>query len=1091
MDPAKKKVVVIGAGVGGVAVAARLAQAGVNVSLYEKNNFLGGKCSSINRNGYRFDRGPSIMLMTEIFEETFQHLGTSMDDMNIELLKCEPNCITWLHDGESFTTSTDLAKMKNQIEKFEGNSGFHRFLDFLQEAQRHYEKSLIHVLKKDFPRLLSLLRPAFLPYVFQLHPFQNVWGRASHFFKSHSIRQVFTAATMYLGMSPLDTPGTYTLLQYSELAGGVWYPRGGFYRIVEALVNIGLRLGADYHLSVPVERVNISEGKVQGISLASSEVAADAVIINADLSYAYKELLPSLTPQAGKNKQLSCSSISFYWSLSKKVLQLETHNMFLDKSYGQNFYTPGLQMHGTIRPSFYIHVPSRIDPSAAPPGKDALIVLVLVENLGDTNPSDRQAKQDMEKLVNEVRNYVISTIEKRTGAVGVQGFIEDEIINTPFTWQDTFNSEKGAIFGIDHSFFNILAFRPKIKHDRLQGVYFVGASTHPGAGVPASLAGARLTAERVLEDLHISVPWNIATFKYLLFVSHLIWTIPPAVLMTAAYWPFLIKVELYKITTLIAIAVLFTIPWDSYLIRNRIWTYPTDAVVGLTLLDIPLEEVFFFVIQTYCTSLLYVILTKHLVLPVYLLPRASSAKKLGSLLLFPGIAVGALCSVLETKVTYLGLIIAWSLPVIALQWVLCSDFLLNMPKRPIAISIILPTLYLWIVDFFALQRGTWVIEQETKIGIQFFGFLELEEGIFFFVSNIMVVLGLVTVDHALAIAEYDAMISEPDEKNPRSFSRIAWSYLTTQRSFDIRFLEGLGTAIDKLAQKSQSMYLGSAMFQGRLRTDLILLYSFCRVIDDLVDEAPNQEAARASIQEASSLLHWHFSVKHPKKPLYDYLETEETKLADSPLLSSIVLLPASRLTLSPILELLSGFEMDLQFPVSSPISTEKDLELYAHRVAGTVAASLLELVFCNYELEVDHRIINAGQLTGQALQFVNIARDIKRDAAIDRVYIPTSWLAEEGMGPSDVLANPDDSRLARLEERMLRKAYSVYDKSVGASNELPIQARRPVRTTIESYMMIGEMVRRRRRAGVIANGKLKVPLWRRLRLAWWEMAVGR
>lgn len=268
----------------------------------------------------------------------------------------------------------------------------------------------------------------------------------------------------------------------------------------------------------------------------------------------------------------------------------------------------------------------------------------------------------------------------------------------------------------------------------------------------------------------------------------------------------------------------------------------------------------------------------------------------------------------------------------------------------------------------------------------------------------------------------------------------------------------------------------------------------------MVDEAPDRETAQANIKEASQVLHWRFSTKRPTKPLYDYLEVEnspEQTSSLSPLLSSIALLPVSRLTLKPLLELLSGFEMDLEFSAEKrefPIATDSDLQLYAHRVAGTVASSLLELVFSHYGMDQtkydraeQERIILSGQRMGQALQYVNIARDIARDAAISRVYIPSSWLAEQGISPSDVLASPHDDKLAIFEDRMLRKANDAYEQSVRAIDELPKEARGPIKTTIESYMMIGEMVLRRRRAGIKAEGKLKVPLWRRLRLAWWEM----
>lgn len=195
------------------------------------------------------------MLMPEIFEETFQHLGTSMSSEDVQLLKCEPNCKVWFEDGEAFETSTDIAHMKREIEKIEGPSAFERYIGFLEECQQHYQQSVIHVLRKDFPRFLSLLRPAFLPYLFELHPFQTVWQRVSRFFRSHKLHQVFSLSSMYLGMSPFEIPGTYTLLQYAELVGGIWYPRGGFHQVstclhllrIELRFKGGCKIGSDWH----------------------------------------------------------------------------------------------------------------------------------------------------------------------------------------------------------------------------------------------------------------------------------------------------------------------------------------------------------------------------------------------------------------------------------------------------------------------------------------------------------------------------------------------------------------------------------------------------------------------------------------------------------------------------------------------------------------------------------------------------------------------------------------------------------------------------------------------------------------------------
>lgn len=275
-----------------------------------------------------------------------------------------------------------------------------------------------------------------------------------------------------------------------------------------------MRLGVEYHMSLPVEEVTVSsDGKASGVLLGGNRfVEADAVVINADLLYAHRKLLPanlSGRVALGRSKDVSCSSVSFYWSLSNKVPQLETHNIFVEDSFGQLSTQIHMKRQDVLKPSFYVHVPSRIDPSAAPAGKDAVIVLVLVENLGDSDPINGPSERiGITELVASARKHVISSIEKRTGTFGFNNLIDHEIINTPLAWQETFNSERGGLFGLDHSFFNILSFRPKIKPDNLDGVYFVGASTHPGAGVPTCLAGARLTAQRVLSDLEVPIPWE-------------------------------------------------------------------------------------------------------------------------------------------------------------------------------------------------------------------------------------------------------------------------------------------------------------------------------------------------------------------------------------------------------------------------------------------------------------------------------------------------------------------------------------------------------------------------------------------------------
>lgn len=463
----------------------------------------------------RFDQGPSLLLLPKLFQELFHDLDTSLEAENVHLKKCEPNYNLWFSDGASFELSTDVSRMKTEVEKWEGTDGFERYLGFLQEAHRHYELSVTHVLKKNFTSLFSMARPSFLRHLLALHPFESIYSRASRYFWTERLRRVFTFGSMYMGMSPFDAPGTYSLLQYTELAEGIWYPKGGFHRVIQALVDVGERLGVEYRLNTPVVRIDLdpSASRAGGVTLESGEqLKSDVVVINADLVYAYNNLLPP-SPRAERlqKRAASCSSISFYWAMDRVVPELKVHNIFLADDYRESF--DDIFKHQLIptQPSFYVNVPSRIDETAAPDGKDGIVVLVPVGHLLDDKEGkglDPQSKQDWEAMVSKARSTVFATIEARTGARGLREAVVKELVNTPQSWKDTFNLDKGAILGLSHSFFNVLSFRPSTKHPSIDRLHFVGASTHPGTGVPICLAGSKVTSEQILDAFKMQAPWG-------------------------------------------------------------------------------------------------------------------------------------------------------------------------------------------------------------------------------------------------------------------------------------------------------------------------------------------------------------------------------------------------------------------------------------------------------------------------------------------------------------------------------------------------------------------------------------------------------
>ncbi|RDA95316.1 hypothetical protein CP533_3533 [Ophiocordyceps camponoti-saundersi (nom. inval.)] len=528
-----------------------------------------------------------------------------------------------------------------------------------------------------------------------------------------------------------------------------------------------------------------------------------------------------------------------------------------------------------------------------------------------------------------------------------------------------------------------------------------------------------------------------------------------------------------------------------------IWSYPEDAVVGLTLFSVPIEEIFFFVVQTYNTGILYVMLTKQLVLPVYLGKDQSRLVRMGGIMVLCALFLVAVVGIsYGGRFTYMSLILAWVTPFLTLQWAICSQFFMALPCLRLLVAVGIPSSYLCLVDSLALRRGTWVIEEGTQFGYKVLGILEVEEAVFFFATNLMIVFGLATIDYYIALEEYQMASSRGPGRQFPSLGRLLLRY-GERPELDLGFIEGLAGAVESVSCKSQSMYMGSAMFQAALRIDLIMLYNFCRLLDDTVDEALDAVDARRTINICRQTLRNRFN------GLDRAADDEQKDGVSLALRSAMALLPISRLSMEPLDSLLLGFETDLDFSETRidgawPMVTEKDLETYASRVAGTVATSLLTLSLQHHSVNGGghdskrlERIMTAGAEMGKALQYINMARDVQDDASIGRVYIPSTWLREEGLQPMDVVARPDDARVTKLKYRLLERAGDMYRASEAVMEELPDEVRGPVRTVVESYMAIGEMVRERDSSGSCRReGKLKLPWWRRLVVARRAMRKG-
>ena len=311
--------------------------------------------------------------------------------------------------------------------------------------------------------------------------------------------------------------------------------------------------------------------------------------------------------------------------------------------------------------------------------------------------------------------------------------------------------------------------------------------------------------------------------------SHAKFTIPLAVLLTVAGKPFLTRLDAVRIAFLVTIAVVATIPWDSYLIRTGVWTYPDDGILGPTAFSIPIEELFFFVIQTYIASMLYIICNKPVLLAQYLdTPETRPAwvhrgKMVGLTVLVSATAYGGYLIQQQGEGTYLGLILAWACPFLIITWGLTGEMLLVMPWTSTALPILAPTLYLWVVDELSLRQGIWTIETGTKLNSQLFGSLDVEEAVFFLMTNMLVCFGIAAFDKAVAVCDaHPDLFRQPADALP--VTSLFRARFLPYSMYDMEHINGIKEAVVRLRSKSRSFYLASSVFPGRMRIDLTLLY---------------------------------------------------------------------------------------------------------------------------------------------------------------------------------------------------------------------------------------------------------------------------
>jgi phytoene desaturase len=488
-----KTVIIIGAGIGGITAAIHLAKHGWQVTVVEKNDHPGGRCDRISREGHQFDTGPTLLVMPLLYEHEFVALGSSMWEQ-LDLQRIDPTYHLVFDDGSQLALTSDMKSMHEQLERMEPGS-FHGFLRYMDEGHRHYHLSIEKLVKPEFRSPSDFFKMSHLPLLYQVKPLVKHYANLSNYFDDPRLKAAFSFQDVYMGLSPFEAPATFSMMPYSELAHGVWYPRGGMYQLIEALMSLARKAGVDFRFNSAVEQIVVNGNRASGVILAdSTRLDADAILANADLPYVYQDLLPQ-DGQVKKlaSKRFSCSVISFFWGVDKTCETLGPHTLFLADDYRANFESIIQDLDLPTNPSLYIHAPARLDPAMAPDGQDTLIAIVPVGHMSENGDQDWGLIRDQarRKVFQRLGNYGINDLE---------GHIKFEINFTPLSWRKRYNLVKGSTHGLCHNLSQLAYFRPDNRHRDFHNLYFVGASTRPGTGMPTVMVSGRQSAQRIMDE---------------------------------------------------------------------------------------------------------------------------------------------------------------------------------------------------------------------------------------------------------------------------------------------------------------------------------------------------------------------------------------------------------------------------------------------------------------------------------------------------------------------------------------------------------------------------------------------------------------
>jgi len=486
------RVVVVGAGLGGLATAVRLAASGADVTLLERDDRPGGRAGRISRDGFEFDTGPSVLTMPHLVSELFALHGERMED-HLHLRRLDPAYRAVFHDGSALRVRGTLDTLEQEVREVCGDAEAGRLRRFAAHLEALYQAEYGDFIDANFDSPLDLAKPRRILELVRLGGFRRVHPLVSSFLSDWRLVRLFTFQAMYAGMSPFEALGVYAIIAYMDVIAGVYFPVGGIHRVSEELAALAVRAGVDLRLGAPVEAVETAAGRATAVRTASGErLGCDVVVLNPDLPVAYRDLLPpEATPRRVTRLRYSPSCVVVHLGLDRPLTGAAHHNIHFAQGYEASFDD---LLAGRLQrdPSWFLTVPTRGDPAMAPSGGEVGFYLLPAPNLhGAPVNWDAQGPRELRLAQERIEGAGYGPAGDATVVASVV---------TPADWARQ-GMAAGTPFAASHHFFQTGPFRPANVAPRVSGVVFTGSGTVPGVGVPMVLVSGKLAAERVLQQL--------------------------------------------------------------------------------------------------------------------------------------------------------------------------------------------------------------------------------------------------------------------------------------------------------------------------------------------------------------------------------------------------------------------------------------------------------------------------------------------------------------------------------------------------------------------------------------------------------------